>query len=389
MAANQLSSTWKVGNSTLMPEAKIILDILEDRRNVLLSGPPGTGKSMLLSEVAHLFEGGGQSTAPTYDPTASVPIPPASSAGLPGDIGRSTNRKVFRSVLHQSSKYRDFLTGMMPDVRTGKPPGSFRITEGVLYRASEYAKQADSAALLIIDEINRGPTVQVFGGAIVAMEAEKRLGNDGKPSKNTQFFELLNPADGELIEYAFPPRLYILAAMNQADVSVEPLDVAFLRRWSPINLEPSADTLRDYFGIAPAVTGDLPATPTTVDEVYEAATRAFEAINRRIALGRGHEFRIGHGVLMTISSKPSSVAEALGHFVTCWRLIKNHIDETFFGDVRGTAIVLNADRSVPGNPFSLEETSFGDAPRALIKGPTVVDSSKIYDLFLALANEEE
>ena len=59
----------------------------------------------------------------------------------------------------------------MPDLRAGKPAGSFRITEGVLYRASEFAKQPNSAALLIVDEINRGPTVQVFGGAIVAMEA--------------------------------------------------------------------------------------------------------------------------------------------------------------------------------------------------------------------------
>ena len=60
------------------------------------------------------------------------------------------------------------------------------------------------------------------------MEGEKRLGEDGSPTATTQFFDLVNPDDGDLIEYAFPSRLYILAAMNQADVSVEPLDVAFL-----------------------------------------------------------------------------------------------------------------------------------------------------------------
>ena len=372
-----------------MSSAAKILELLEVRRNVLLSGPPGTGKSMFLSEVAHLFESFCQASAPTYDPSASVPIPPATSSSLPGDIGRSTKRKVFRSALHQSSKYRDFLTGMMPDVRAGKPAGSFRITEGILYRASEYAKHADSAALLIIDEINRGPTVQVFGGAIVAMEAEKRLGNDGQPNKTTQFFDLLNPVDGELIEYAFPPRLYILAAMNQADVSVEPLDVAFLRRWSPINLEPSTEILRNYFGVSAGTLGDLPATPSRVDEVFEAAVRAFEAVNRRIALGRGPEFRIGHGVFMTAGDKPSSIDEALEHFEACWRTIKNHIDEAFFGDVRGTAIVLNADRSISANPYTLEETSFGDAPRAQINGPLAVGSDQVFGLLLALANEED
>ena len=163
-------------------------------------------------------------------------------------------------MLHQSSKYRDFLTGVMPDVRS-KASGTFRITEGILYRASEFAKLPDSAALLIIDEINRGPTVQVFGGAIVAMESDKRLGDDGKPTNATQYFDLLNPADGELIEYAFPSRLFILAAMNQADVSVEPLDVAFLRRWAPFNLEPSTKVLRDYFGLPASAVGALVPRP--------------------------------------------------------------------------------------------------------------------------------
>ena len=371
-----------------MSSPEKILELLEARRNVLLAGPPGTGKSMILSAVAHLFENVSNSGVPTYDPSASVPIPPPPSASLPGDIGKATNRKVFRTVLHQSSKYRDFLTGMMPDVRAGRPPGSFRITEGVLYRASEFAKQSNSAALLIIDEINRGPTVQVFGGAIVAMEAEKRLGGDGKPTSATQFFDLLNPTDGELIEYAFPSRLYILAAMNQADVSVEPLDVAFLRRWAPINLEPSTEVLRNYFGLPVSAVGSVPPIPSTAEDVFEAAVRAFDSINRRVALGRGPEFRIGHGVLIPFDGKPASVDEALEHFSICWRQIKNHVDEAFFGDVRGTAIVLNADRGLAGNPYSLEETYFGETPRAQITGPIVVGKSEIHNLLVALANEE-
>lgn len=64
---------------------------------------------------------------------------------------------------------------------------------------------------------------------------------------------------------------------------------------------------------------------------------------------------------------------------------KDHIDEAFFGDVRGTAIVLNADRGIAGNPYSLEETSFGDAPRAMINGPISIDASQVYDLFVALS----
>lgn len=343
---------------------------------------------MLLSEVAHLFANKVTGSTPRYDPNSDIPIPPAAGSSLPGDIGKAENRTVFRSVLHQSSKYRDFLAGMMPDVRAGKPAGSFRITEGVLYRASEYAKKPDSAALLIIDEINRGPTVQVFGGAIVAMEAEKRLGNDGKPTKNTQYFDLLNPVDGELVEYAFPSKLYILAAMNQADVSVEPLDVAFLRRWAPLSLEPSVKVLREHFGLLAPPSGDLPDTPSNIEDVCEAAVRAFEAVNQRIALGRAPEFRIGHGVLMFSGDKPTLIDEALAHFATCWRLVKAHIDEAFFGDVRGMAIVLNADQGVSGNPYTLEETTFGDAPRAQISGPATLMPDHIYGLMRAIAQQE-
>lgn len=372
-----------------MGDPKEILRLLEARRNVLLAGPPGTGKSVLLSRVAKLFEERGHASVPAYDPKAPVPIPPSPISSLPGDMGKASKRKVFRCVLHQSSKHRDFLTGMMPDVRSGKPPGSFRITEGILYRASEFARKDDHAALLIIDEINRGPTVQVFGGAIVAMEADKRLGADGKPTDETQYFDLIDPANGELIEYAFPSRLYILAAMNQADVSVEPLDVAFLRRWAPYNLEPDTSILRDYFGLATTPAAALPASPSTADDVSEAAIQAFEAINARIALGRGPEFRIGHGVLMAGETKPKDVPEALDHFATAWRTIKNHIDEAFFGDVRGTAIILNADRGIAENPYSLEETSFGEAPRAMIKGPATIDASQVYDLFLALAKQAD
>ena len=81
--------------------------------------------------------------------------------------------------------------------------------------------------------------------------------------------------------------------------------------------------------------------------------------------------------------------EVLDHLVVAWHLIKNHIDEAFFGDVRGTAIVLNADQGVPGNPYVLEETSFGDAPRAQIKGPLTVTREEIYNLLQAMFTTED
>lgn len=114
--------------------------------------------------------------------------------------------------------------------------GGYCVNAGILYRANEFAKQENSAALLIIDEINRGPAIEVFGGSIVAIESDKRLNEDNTPNVATQFFEIINPVDGQMMEYAFSPNLYILAAMNQADASVAPLDVAFMRRWQSYSL---------------------------------------------------------------------------------------------------------------------------------------------------------
>lgn len=372
-----------------MVDSLEVLNLLEARRNVLLSGPPATGKSILLGEVATRFEGRTDVGTPHYSPENEIPIPQTRIVRPPGEIGNASNRKVFRTVLHQSSKYRDFLTGVMPDLRSRTSSTTFRVSTGTLYRASEYAKHTDSAALLIIDEINRGPTVQVFGGAIAAMEADKRLDQDGSPTPRTQFFDLLDPDSGELIEYAFPPRLYILAAMNQADVSVEPIDVAFLRRWAPLYLEPSPETLRSHFHLPPDSTTPIPERPSSPADIFEAAVRAFVAANRRIALGRDPEFRIGHGVLMAQGDLPSGIDAALDHVAEAWRLIKNHIDEAFFGDVRGTAIVLNAHLGLPHSPFVLEENSFGDTPRPQMRGPISITRTNVYDLLRTVADPNE
>ena len=341
---------------------------------------------MLLNQVAMLFVGDLREGRPQYSPEASVPIPAVSGDAFQDPIGKAHNRQVFRSVMHQSSKYRDFLTGMMPDTRGQAEPGKFMVTEGVLYRASEYAKQPEHAALVIVDEINRGPAAEVFGGSIVAMEGDKRLGADGRKAVSTQCFDLLDPKTGSLVEYAFPESLYLLGAMNQADVSVEPLDVAFLRRWMPVPLEPSSSVLRKHFDIGEDDGRPLPDAPQSRKEVLEATVRAFEALNKRIALGRGPEFQIGHGMLMRRDGMPEALTDVLTTLVSMWKLLKNHIDEVFFGDLRGAAVVLNAGLNIPGNPYTLAETVFGELPRVVIEGPTSLTTEEIYGLMRALAH---
>lgn len=372
-------------------DCKQALKLLARSRNVLVSGPPGTGKSKLLAEVALAFEtafgvapSGGP---PQLNPIGNIPIPPASS-GVVKDIPAPTKtvRKVFRTVFHQNSKYRDFVSGITPAVNKVAGAADFCIVEGTLYRASKHAKMANGAALLIIDEINRGPAVQVFGGAIVAIESDKRLAPDGSMRAETQYFELLDPASGNVVEYALPHDLYILAAMNQADASVEPLDVAFLRRWEPLRLEPDEKSLRDYYGLGPMSANALPNTPTYVSDALEASVRAWVAVNQQIALGRGPEFQIGHGVLMSdVGPHILALPEALEALCVGWSKVRAHVEEVFFGDTRGIAATLNALDGPAFNPFKLTETTFADDLRFRLEGPNNFNEDNIYAALRAFA----
>jgi 5-methylcytosine-specific restriction protein B len=297
-------------------------------------------------------------------------------------------------VFHQNAKHREFITGLVPRVAelTGSDGGAtqFVVQEGTLYRASEHAKQPDAASLLVIDEINRGPAVQLFGGAIVPFERDKRLKEDGSPGPETAAFELIRPPDGTLVEYELPLHLYTLAAMNEADTSVEPLDVAFLRRWRPYSLRPSTEALEQYFGVAAPVPAELPKAPNSPQDVFRAAIAAWQKVNSRIGRGRGPEFQIGHGVLMGSWDLPTTAEAAAAHLYERWSIVQAHIQEVFFGDIRAVAEVLGAEEgAAAGHPYRLESYLFGDEMRFELVGPELLEPSTLYAALRSIAISED
>jgi 5-methylcytosine-specific restriction protein B len=320
-------------------EARAVLRLLKQHGNVLITGAPASGKTHLLQQVQEAFEG---IAGPSYDPKSPVPLP-----AIPDDVAewlpspeRGT-REVFPTVFHQNTKFGEILRAREARVSTDGSGGtSFRVSEGVLYRASEHARSEDGAALLYIDELNRGPAVSVFGPSMTALEYDKRLDSDGNKLTTTGVFEILND-EGDYEEYSFPKHLYVLAAMNEADTSIEALDVAFLRRWEPYRLAPDPAVLMAHLGLTTA-DGELPDPPTSAEDVYRAAVRAWEAINRRIRLGRGAAFEIGHGVFMH-AEPPATVEEALGYVRVGWHRVRQHLNEVFFGSVDQLAAALNVD----------------------------------------------
>lgn len=354
-----------------------ILRLLDEDKNVLLSGAPGTGKTTILNKVAEMFVG---EATTVMDPAGTAAFPKRASGceKLPG--GSAKNRKVFRTTFHQGTRYRDFVRGIIPT-----PSGdgvSFRVSRGILFEASEYAKQNDHAALLIIDEINRGPAVAIFGDMISAFESDKRLSPEGKVVPGKTVTVQIYDDEANLVDYQLPDRLFILGAMNQADSSVEPMDTAFLRRWRRVSVSPSPAALCDFFGIEDD-DSVIPEEDFSVDDIYKAAFRAWRAVNEKIALGRGEAYQLGQGVFMKVSkdSLPDTVSGALDYVFSCWATIEAHIEEVFYGDKEAIAACLNAG---PDKFFLLRNDTFAGRRVQSIKPSREITPETVMYMYISI-----
>jgi 5-methylcytosine-specific restriction protein B len=351
--------------------------MLRERHNVLITGAPGTGKTRLTNQVREAF----QMTPPLpYDKNGPIPFPKDPSGGsddiaewLPSPDRR--DRRVFSTVFHQGTKHRDFVCGLAP-VPGGKSL-TFKVQRGTLLEAAKHAQTPDGASLLVVEEVNRGPAVAAFGGSIVAFEGDKRLSPNNEILPTTTFFEVLDD-HGNPISYALPHPLYLIATMNQADTSVESLDVAFLRRWARYRLTPSSSVLLNFFGLDGTET--QPEVATEGKQVYAAAVAAWQAVNDRISIGRDPEFQIGHGVLMTTPAPPSDPIAAAACILQGWESLRSHIEEVFFGDVLAIAEVLNIGPHNPSHAARLVDHEFAGG----VKSELVVPPITIHNLYALL-----
>lgn len=163
---------------------------LNERKQVVLEGPPGTGKTYLVQKLVE-------------------------ACGL-------TANEHSLVQFHPTYSYEDFVEGFRPDP-DGSGGGRLIVKPGPLRRLADQARENPSRPyVLVIDEINRANIAKVFGELYFLLEYRDRSMELVYSSPET--FEL-------------PANLFLIGTMNTADRSIALLDAAMRRRFVFLSMD--------------------------------------------------------------------------------------------------------------------------------------------------------
>ncbi len=172
--------------------------LLTSTKQVVLSGPPGTGKSYISSQVAQNFD------------------------------------EVYLIQFHPNLTYEQFIGGSTFDEN-----GNVSTKAGVFLEFCNTAGKPVNHLkkyLFMIDEINRGNVSKIFGETILALDREYTV----------QLPTELKTTDGEKVnKFSIPENVHILATMNSADRSIALVDYAIRRRFAFVEFFPNSEVV-DY-----------------------------------------------------------------------------------------------------------------------------------------------
>ncbi|GAA3768393.1 hypothetical protein GCM10022206_03600 [Streptomyces chiangmaiensis] len=248
------TESYTGGPVTLPEDVAGVLEALERKGQVILHGPPGTGKTRLALGAALALAGRADALNSTPDQRAAA------------QAETLRDGRIHMVTFHPSYGYEDFVEGFKPDLSATGPGLTLALTDGVFHTLCAQAiARPDETFLLIIDEINRGDLPRIFGELVTLLELDKR----GLPlalsvSRRT---------------FSVPPNVRIIGTMNTADRSISHLDAAVRRRFAFLPVGPDPD----------AVSG-------TVGPLDLA--QFFESLNTRIARHLDADHQIGHAYLL-------------------------------------------------------------------------------------------
>ena len=221
------------------------LAIWSAKKNLILQGSPGVGKTFVARRLAYAL------------------------------IGFADTTKVQMVQFHQSYSYEDFVQGYRP---AGN--GGFVRKNGIFLEfRNRAASDRESKFVLIIDEINRGNLSKILGELMLLIEPDKRC---------RDWASKLSYADEDDDDFYVPDNLYLLGLMNTADRSLSIVDYALRRRFAFVSMKPAFNN--------PVFPEYLRGKQVT-DDICDKIVDQMNQLNREIEQDRtnlGPGFCIGH-----------------------------------------------------------------------------------------------
>jgi MoxR-like ATPase len=240
-----------------------VLGLLRLKKQLILQGVPGTGKTHVARCLARLL---------THDRPGCVRL----------------------VQFHPAYSYEEFVEGIrVRNVETdGRSEVSYPVEDGVL---CEFAQQAalrpGEPHVLIVDELNRGNLPRIFGELLFLLEYRAQAVT--LPYSKRAF--------------RLPENLFVLATMNQLDRSAVMLDQAVRRRFSFVDMPADAAVLAKWLEEHP---------PTVAEETFGVrVVRLFEELNIRLARDLGADRQVGHSFFMVPELDREKLAAVWEHHV--------------------------------------------------------------------------
>ncbi len=241
-----------------------VLGLLRLKKQLVLQGVPGTGKTHVARCLAQLL---------THDRPDCVRL----------------------VQFHPAYSYEEFVEGIRArgvEVN-GRSEVTFPVEGGVLCQfAEQAAKRPSEPHVLVIDELNRGNLPRIFGELLYLLEYRDQAVT--LPYSKHSF--------------RLPDNLFLLATMNQLDRSAVALDQALRRRFSFVDMPADAAILASWLEAHPPSESN--------DETFgPRVVHLFEELNRRLARDLGPEKQIGHSFFMVPQLDSEKLAAVWDHHV--------------------------------------------------------------------------
>lgn len=206
----------KDGSSLSAGKSERLLIGVEQPRQMIVTGCPGSGKSYYVSELISNFD-----------------------------------CDVYRTQFHPESSYFEFVGAFKPHPiyepfnkalelvegdgtksARGKPLIDYRFVPGPFMQALRHAYEyPDKKVVVLIEELNRGNAAAILGDMLQLLDRDESGKSSYSILPSSEIRNYFLEKNIELNSIALPSNFYIWATMNSADQGVFPLDTAFRRRW--------------------------------------------------------------------------------------------------------------------------------------------------------------